>query len=96
MTTSTISKPKAVLEGDKIIYEQNRLNGAVHIAKTMLRDMNSGDVDAAAADYERLEGVVLQSRHPHLFLEDLARRLGRQRALAVGIEREVIDRAVRR
>lgn len=94
---TSIERPKCVVAeaGEAVVHEQNRLSSAVYIANTMIRDMRRKDMDAAANDYDRLEGVVLASRHPQLFLNDLARRLGRSRALAVGIEREVVDRAVR-
>jgi hypothetical protein len=85
-----------VISNDRYaIAEQHRLAGAVHIAKTELRLRAKGDDDGAEAAYGRLYAVLQQSRHPELLLNDLVRRLGRHKSLSLGIDRPIVDLALR-
>jgi hypothetical protein len=67
---------------------------AFHIANTVIRHDAAGDVPAASRAHDRL-AVLLETTPGDDLILTLARRLGRNRALAVMIDPEVIELACR-
>lgn len=69
---------------------------ALHQAHEKLRACQHGDFDHAAKIHERMFDTLCQSEVPNIALAIIARKLGRDRALQVGIERGVVEAAIRR
>lgn len=66
----------------------NIVHAAVFMAKAQLHSPSQ-------ARQERLYDLIEGSNSPNLVLAYVAKRLGRHKALAVGIDRGVIEKAIR-
>jgi len=77
------------------VLEHHRTAAALHIAKVELRERERGNHYDADRAHDRLVDTVEASRWPRTLLFGVARRLGRERALAVGIDRDTVELAVR-
>lgn len=73
------------------VLEQNRLAAAEHIARKAVRLAKAGQHHEADRAQNRLCDVVAQSRWPRTFTSNLVENIGRANALAVMIDREIID-----
>jgi len=65
------------------------------IARNFLNCLNSGDIEGAENAHNRLFDTVCKADSPDLAVIMIARRLGRNKALQVQIDPEVIERAIR-
>lgn len=71
-----------------------RIEIANNIARTEIRERRHGDVAAADRAHNRLCDVIESAEYPNIALRDTIKRLGRHNALAVGIDRDVVLRAL--
>lgn len=78
-----------------MILEQNRLAAAEHIARKAVRLAKAGQNRDADRAQNRLADVVEASRWPRAFTQNLVENIGRKNAMAVLIDREIIDIALR-
>lgn len=65
------------------------------IARAFIDCLNSGDIEGAENAHNRLFDTVCQADSPDLAVVMIARRLGRNKALQVQIDPEVIEKAIR-
>jgi hypothetical protein len=73
-----------------------RLDCAEHAAKVELRERRNGDGEAADRAHDRMFDLVADSSFPNITLAELVRRLGRTRSLAIGVDRPIVDLALKR
>lgn len=78
-----------------IVLEHHRSAAAVHQAKLELRLRAQGNNRDADRAHNRFVDTIEASRVPHALLDVVVRALGRNRALNVGIDRPVVDVAIR-
>ena len=64
-------------------------------ANQMLRECNAEDFEAAAKVYERFYDTISRAWNPDVSLARVIGRLGRERARQIGLERHVIEAAIR-
>ena len=73
------------------VLEQHRLAAAEHIARKAVRLAKAGQQEESDRAQNRLCDCVEQSRWPRTFTSNLVERIGRNNALAVMIDREIVD-----
>ena len=71
-----------------------RISCAIHNANAEIRYARQGDVLGAAHAHDTVVDLIEDADYPNATLRLLARRLGRHRSLAIGIDRPVIDLAL--